>query len=182
LQRSKWLSVSELSRSEAEQISHCAFPDCLEFSGRFSFLLTAWALLSVDSFVRLLGIWQTAAGHLARRLECRDKPKRKGAPGSRNASVSRCRSLTKHMSFSVRYNAAPSDSNRILKTFRWVCSRCGEEAEVTSDVLVPSDRARFIARILRMQDDYDIRSMSILADCGQLRIQIAFGNTGEEST
>ena len=94
----------------------------------------------------------------------------------------RCRSLTKHTSFSVRYNAAPSDSNRILKTFRWVCSRCGEEAEVTSDVLVPSDRARFIARILRMQDDYDIRSMSILADCGQLRIQIAFGNTREEST
>jgi hypothetical protein len=57
-----------------------------------------------------------------------------------------------------------------------------EEAEVTSDVLVPSDRARFIVRILRTQDDYDIRSMSILAGCGQLRIQIAFGNTREEST
>lgn len=94
----------------------------------------------------------------------------------------RCRSLTKHTSFSLRYNAAPSDASRILKTLRWVCSRCGEETEETNDVLVPSDRARFIGRILRMQDDYDIRSMSILADRGQLRVQIAFGNGKEEST
>jgi hypothetical protein len=50
-------------------------------------------------------------------------------------------------------------------------------------VLVPSDRARFIARILGMQDDYDIRSMSILADRGQqLRVHIAFGNGEDDST
>jgi len=64
---------------------------------------------------------------------------------------------------------------------RWVCSRCAEETEETRDVLVPSGRARFIARILRMQDEYEIQSMRISADCGQLRIQIAFGNGGEES-
>ena len=94
----------------------------------------------------------------------------------------RCGSLIRHTSFSVRYNASPSGTNRVLKTLRWVCSGCGEETAETREVLIPGGRARFITRILRTQDDYDIQSMSISVDCGLLGIQIAFGNGREEST
>jgi hypothetical protein len=94
----------------------------------------------------------------------------------------RCRALVKHTSFSARYNASLSDPNRVLKTFRWVCSKCGEEREETRKVLIPSSRARFIARMLRMQQDYDIQSMNIAADSGKLTIQIAFGNEKGQST
>jgi hypothetical protein len=94
----------------------------------------------------------------------------------------RCRALVSHTSFSVRYNASPSDTNRVLKTFRWVCSRCGEEREETREVLIPSSRARLIARMLRMRDAYDIHSMNISADSGKLTIQIAFGDGNGQST
>ncbi len=86
----------------------------------------------------------------------------------------RCKALVKHTSFHVRYNASPTDPNSVLKTFRWVCSRCGEERDETRETLIPSSRARLIGRILKMRDDYDIRSMNISAENGRLTIQIAF--------
>ena len=93
----------------------------------------------------------------------------------------RCRALVKHMSFSVRYNASPQDPNSVLKTFRWVCSRCGEEREETRETLIPSSRARLIGRILKMRNDYDIRSMNISAENGRLTIQIAFEDAHRHS-
>ena len=94
----------------------------------------------------------------------------------------RCRALVSHTSFIIRYNASPSDTNQVLKTFRWVCSRCGEEREETREVLIPSSRARLIARMLKMRDSYDIQSMNISADSGKLTIQIEFGDGKGEST
>lgn len=92
-----------------------------------------------------------------------------------------CRSLVKHTSFSIRYNASPSDPNCVLKTFRWVCSKCGAEKEETRQTLMPSSKARLISRILKMRDDYEIRSMNISAGNGTLTIQIAFENPQGES-
>ena len=93
-----------------------------------------------------------------------------------------CRTVVKHTSFTVRYNASPSDPNALLKTFRWVCSRCDTEKEETREVLVPSSRARLIDRMLRMREDYGIRSMSLLADKKKLTIHIAFEESEEQST
>jgi hypothetical protein len=93
-----------------------------------------------------------------------------------------CKALVKHISFSVRYNASPSDPNSILKTLRWVCSRCGAEREETRQMLLPSSRARFISRILKLRDDYGIRSMNISADNGKLTIQVAFDEPQPQST
>lgn len=94
----------------------------------------------------------------------------------------RCRALVKHTSFSVQYNASPSDANRVLKTFRRVCSKCRQEREETREMLMPSHRARFIARMLRMREDYDIQSVNISTDNGKLTIQIAFGDGKGQST
>jgi len=94
----------------------------------------------------------------------------------------RCKTLVKHTSFSVRYNASPTDPNSVLKTFRWVCSRCGEERGETREILIPSGRARLIGRILKMRDDYDIRSMNISAQNGRLTIEIAFEDSQRQST
>jgi hypothetical protein len=94
----------------------------------------------------------------------------------------RCKALVKHTSFSVRYNASQKDPNSVLKTFRWVCSRCGEEREETREILIPSSRARLIGRILKMRDDYDIRSMNISAENGRLTIEIAFEDSQRQST
>jgi len=87
-----------------------------------------------------------------------------------------------HTSFTVRYNALPSDTDRVMKTFRWACARCGEEREETREVLIPSNRARLIARILRTRDDYGIQSMSISTGNGRLTIQIEFGDAKGQST
>jgi HSP20 family molecular chaperone IbpA len=56
------------------------------------------------------------------------------------------------------------------------------EREETRKMLIPSSRARLIARVLRMRDDYDIQSTDISADNGKLTIQIAFGNAIGQST
>lgn len=92
-----------------------------------------------------------------------------------------CRSLVKHTSYSIRYNASPSDPNTILKSFRWVCSKCGAEKEETRETLIPSSKARLISRILKMRDDYEIRSMNISAGNGTLTIQMAFENSEGQS-
>lgn len=47
---------------------------------------------------------------------------------------------------------------------------------------MPSHRARFIARMLRMREDYDIQSVNISTDNGKLTIQIAFGDGKGQST
>jgi len=93
-----------------------------------------------------------------------------------------CKSLVKHTSFSIRYNASPSDPNSVLKTFRWVCSRCGTEREETRETLIPSSRARLIGRMLKMRDDYGIRSMNISAGNGKVTLQIAFDDAQPHST
>jgi len=47
--------------------------------------------------------------------------------------------------------------------------------------LIPSSKARLISRILKMRDDYEIRSMNISAGNGTLTIQIAFDNPQGQS-
>lgn len=93
-----------------------------------------------------------------------------------------CKTLAKHTSFTVRYNGSPSNPNALLKTYRWVCSRCGTEKEETREALVPSRRARLIDRMLKMREGYGIRSMNVLADKEKLTIQIAFEGSEEQST
>ena len=86
----------------------------------------------------------------------------------------RCKALVKHTRYSVRYNASPTDANSVSKTFRWVCSKCGEEREETTETLISTSRARLIGRVLKMRDGYGIRSMNILTENGKLTIHIAF--------
>jgi len=93
----------------------------------------------------------------------------------------RCKALVKHTSFSVRYNASTSGPDSVLKTFRWVCSKCGEEKEESREVTIPSSRARLVARLLKMRDDYGIHSMSISAENGKLTVQMAFRDTKDQS-
>lgn len=57
-----------------------------------------------------------------------------------------------------------------------------QEREETREMLIPSHRARFIARMLRMREDYDIQSVNISTDNGKLTIQIAFGDGKGQST
>jgi len=93
----------------------------------------------------------------------------------------RCKAIVSHTSFSMRYNASPSDPKSVLKTFRWICSRCGAEREETRETLLPSSRARLISRMLRLRDDYGIRSMNICAENGKLTIQMDFEETQPQS-
>ncbi len=73
----------------------------------------------------------------------------------------RCEVLTEQVCHKVRYQENPNEPATLLKKSYWICPTCLTETEEVKSQPLPGDKVRIISRILRMQDDYAIRSMSI---------------------
>jgi len=60
----------------------------------------------------------------------------------------------------------------LIKKSNWVCPTCLTDTEAVKVQPLPGDKVRIINRILKMQDDYAIQSMSISSQPEKLVVEI----------
>jgi len=85
---------------------------------------------------------------------------------------SKCTVFTDQVCHKVRYQQDPGDAASILKKSYWVCPVCLTETEEVKRQPLPTDKVRIIDRLLRMQGDYAIESMSIASQPEKLIVEI----------
>jgi len=83
-----------------------------------------------------------------------------------------CQTITGQVCDKVRYRENPEQEGTLLKESYWICSLCVTESEELRVQLLPGDKVKIISRLLRMQDDYAIRSMKIASRSERLIIEI----------
>jgi hypothetical protein len=83
-----------------------------------------------------------------------------------------CQTITEQVCHKVRYRDNPDQEGTLLKESYWVCSLCVTESEEHKVQSLPGDKVKIIHRLLRMQDDYAIRSMKIASRSERLTIEI----------
>jgi hypothetical protein len=83
-----------------------------------------------------------------------------------------CQSITDQVCHKVRYQDNAGNEGTLLKKSYWICSVCITESEESKVQALPGDKVRIIDRLLRMQDDYAIRSMKIASRPESLIIEI----------
>lgn len=76
----------------------------------------------------------------------------------------------------MRYQQNPEDEHALLKKSYWVCPVCLTETEEIKNQLMPGDKVKIINRLLRMQGDYAIESMSICSQPEKLVVEITVKN------
>lgn len=84
----------------------------------------------------------------------------------------RCGVFTEQVCHKVRYQENDSEPTTLLKKSYWICPTCLTETEEVKNQPLPGDKVRIINRILRMQEDYAIRSMNISSYPEKLVIEI----------
>ncbi len=80
--------------------------------------------------------------------------------------------MTEQVCHKVRYRENPGQEGTLLKESYWICSDCVKESNETKVQLLPTDKVKIINRLLRMQDDYAIRSMKIASTPEGLFVKI----------
>ena len=60
----------------------------------------------------------------------------------------------------------------LLKKSYWICPVCVTETEEVKSQPLPGDKVKIINRLLRMQGDYAIQSMSISSHAEKLVVEI----------
>ena len=84
----------------------------------------------------------------------------------------KCGFSTEQVCHKIRYQENCEESRTLIKKSYWVCPTCLNETEEVKNQLIPGDKVRIIDRMLRMQDDYAIRSMNISSFPEKLVIEI----------
>jgi hypothetical protein len=74
---------------------------------------------------------------------------------------SKCNVFTDQICHKIRYQDNEAQAGTLIKKSSWVCPTCLTDTEDAKVQLLPGDKVRIINRILKMQDDYAIQSMSI---------------------
>jgi len=85
---------------------------------------------------------------------------------------SKCNVLTDQVCHKVRYQENTEQPGTLLKKSYWVCPTCLTETEDVKVQPLPGDKVKIINRLLRMQEDYAIRSMNIASQPERLVIEI----------
>jgi hypothetical protein len=85
---------------------------------------------------------------------------------------SRCQTFTDQVCHKVRYQQNSEQEGTLLKKSYWVCPVCLTETEEAKIQTLPGDKVRIISRLLRMQGDYAIETMSIFSQPEKLVIEI----------
>jgi len=83
-----------------------------------------------------------------------------------------CRTITEQVCHKVRYRDNPEQEGTLLKESYWICSVCVIESDELKVQSIPGDKVKIIHRLLRMQDDYAIRSMKITSRPELLIVEI----------
>jgi rubredoxin len=84
----------------------------------------------------------------------------------------KCGFLTEQVCHKIRYQENHEESRTLIKKSYWICPTCLNETEEVKNQLIPGDKVRIIDRMLRMQEDYAIRSMNISSFPEKLVIEI----------
>jgi hypothetical protein len=84
----------------------------------------------------------------------------------------KCGVLTDQVCHRVRYQENPKEPTTLIKKSEWICPICLTDTEEVKTQSLPSDKVRIITRLLRMQEDYAIQSMSISSQSERLVIEM----------
>jgi len=84
----------------------------------------------------------------------------------------KCQEFELQVCHKVRYRENVDSPGTLLKMSYWICPSCLTETEEVKVQSLPSDKVRIISRLLGMQDDYAISSMSIASQPEKLVIEI----------
>jgi hypothetical protein len=85
---------------------------------------------------------------------------------------SKCNTFTDQVCHKVRYQENEEKIGTLIKRSNWVCPTCLTDTEDVKVQPLPCDKVRIINRILKMQDDYSIQSMSISSHPEKLIVEI----------
>ena len=89
-----------------------------------------------------------------------------------------CQTITDQVCHKVRYHDNnPDQEGTLLKKSYWICSVCVTESEEVKVQQLPGDKVRIINRLLKLPDDYAIRSMKIASTSERLIVEIYVGGS-----
>lgn len=84
----------------------------------------------------------------------------------------KCNAFTEQVCHKIRYQENSEQEGMLLKKSYWVCPVCVTETEEVKSQPLPGDKVKIINRLLRMQGDYAIQSMSISSHAEKLVVEI----------
>lgn len=83
-----------------------------------------------------------------------------------------CNAVTDQVCHKVRYQENAEHAGTLIKKSYWVCPACLIETEDVKVQPLPGDKLKIINRLLRMQEDYAIHSMSIRSQPEKLVVEM----------
>ena len=86
----------------------------------------------------------------------------------------RCHQITDQTAISCRYNApeVPKVPAVYLKRLEWICDWCDNYEEEAKEVLVPTDKAMIVKRLLSIPEDYDVLGFTLSSEPNVVSIRI----------
>jgi len=84
----------------------------------------------------------------------------------------KCKEFELQVCYKVRYREHAEQVGTLLKMSYWICPTCLTETEEVKVQPLPTDKVRIINRMLRMQEEYAISSMTITSEPEKLVIEI----------
>jgi len=86
----------------------------------------------------------------------------------------KCGISTEHVCYGSQYKKPEPASESYLKHMFWACERCGESSEELKEVPEPTERLMLIKRLLKVGEDYDVKSVSIQSDGNRVILTVEF--------
>jgi hypothetical protein len=84
----------------------------------------------------------------------------------------KCNVFTDQVCHKVRYRENEEQAGTLVKISNWVCPICLTDIEDVKIQPLPGDKVKIINRLLKMQGDYAIQSMSISSQPEKLVVEI----------
>ena len=88
----------------------------------------------------------------------------------------KCHALSWQICYGIRYEKPDPTADHYLKHMFWACERCGESSEEAKEVPEPTERVMLIKRLLKVGEDYDVKTVSIQSDANAVTLRIEFPN------
>jgi hypothetical protein len=84
----------------------------------------------------------------------------------------KCQAIELQVCHKVRCRENTEQAGTLIKMSYWICPSCLTETEDVKVQPLPTDKVRIINRLLKMQEDYAIASMTIASQPERLLIEI----------
>ena len=86
----------------------------------------------------------------------------------------KCRISTWHVCYGIRYEKPILTADCYLKHMFWTCEVCGETSEELKELPEPTERVMLVKRLLKVGEDYDVKSVSIHSDARTVTLRVEF--------